>query len=746
MALTSTQQISKLFKKLLNKSETTTGRTFFEEPFNTYNYVPITSIWLDYNLIPATAPGASVGVVQYITGLTLTAVAGAPNSFYDTTNTLEDIIPFNFGDGTSYNYLIKDSTETQIVFGQGDWLLDTESGILTFYGTIPPNMPPKISFYKYVGARTVSTLNITANSVDDYTSTYPLNAYSKNISFIVTFLSGNTSTNVTFDINGLGAYDIKKYDDGTESYVNLSVGDIKSNKIYFLTFDGSQFIIIGFGGGGSGTNGTSGSSGISGIDGTSGSSGIDGTSGSSGIDGTSGSSGIDGTSGSSGIDGTSGSSGSSGIGTDGTSGSSGIDGTSGSSGSSGIGTNGTSGSSGISGTDGTSGSSGISGTDGTSGSSGISGTDGTSGSSGISGTDGTSGSSGSSGINGIDGGMYFAPNTGLMYYPGTSSGETIYNTLLDPTLTVPATVGGIVIGTTVASLTGKTLVGIIDDLLFPTQLPTYTIPTLGLNNISNTYEAGRVLTFSLTISGIKNDAAAFTNLSITRSYNGGGATTLGSTASPTVTSATNIGNQYGYADPNNPNYNYAYSYSDSSVTIPSPASTSASSIVYNGTSSYGAGLAKKNNKGVDDSRTPAVRSTGAPQLGSSSLAPSNQTISGWFPYFYGISASSLTPAQVVTIIQSGSGFSKVVATGSGTLSMVFNATGQWPWFAIYSPFTTKTTWFENALNQGSIGGATDLFSAPTTSSVNSFDGYWSGINFKIYVAQKVTTIGTCQIS
>ena len=324
----------------------------------------------------------------------------------------------------------------------------------------------------------------------------------------------------------------------------------------------------------------------------------------------------------------------------------------------------------------------------------------------------------------------------------SDSASTIYNSLLDPTLTVPTSVGGISSGTTVASLTGKTLVGIIDDLLFPTVLPTYTIPTITLSSsVTGSFEVGVTVNPILTLDGTKNDASGYTLLNILKN-----AVALSSTTTPTITSATNIANQFGYSDPNNPNYKYTFVYTDSGLVIPATVNTSASSTIYSSNGSYLSGLVKKNNKGVDDSRTYAVRSTTAPQSGSTGFAASTITLSGWYPYFYGKTAISASASDIVTIIQSGAGFTKVVATGAGTLTMAFNATGEWPWFAIFNPFTTKVTWYENALNNGSIGGATDLFSAPTTLSVNSPSGYWSGINFKIYVAQKVTTLGSCQIS
>jgi hypothetical protein len=63
--------------------------------------------------------------------------------------------------------------------------------------------------------------------------------------------------------------------------------------------------------------------------------------------------------------------------------------------------------------------------------------------------------------------------------------STTYNTTLESSLATPATVGGIVAGTTVAELTGKTFVEFVDTLLFPIVLPTYTIPTISLSGAAS---------------------------------------------------------------------------------------------------------------------------------------------------------------------------------------------------------------------------------------------------------------------
>ena len=155
MALTTDQKASKLFKKLQGTSETTTLKQFFEEAYlGRVSVFHTEQIWNQSELIPITAPvlvDAQIdGVIQYFENKVLTAVPGLTNSFFHAD--LKDTIPFNFSDG-SYNYTVTDSTGTLIPFGMGDWLVDTEAGVLTFYSSVPANMPPRISFYKYVGTK-----------------------------------------------------------------------------------------------------------------------------------------------------------------------------------------------------------------------------------------------------------------------------------------------------------------------------------------------------------------------------------------------------------------------------------------------------------------------------------------------------------------------------------------------------------------------------------------------------------------
>jgi hypothetical protein len=304
--------------------------------------------------------------------------------------------------------------------------------------------------------------------------------------------------------------------------------------------------------------------------------------------------------------------------------------------------------------------------------------------------------------------------------------------------TVVSTVVGGAAAAPASTWKTKTIVQALDTILFPDQAPTYTIPVISLiNSTSGLKEVGSSVSQGLTASFTKNDSGICTSLTLYR-----GASSLATVSNPTGTTASDIPAQFGYSDPNNPNFTYTLNITDT-LTV----AYGANSATWSGKAAYNAGVAKNNNKGVLDGRSAAVLSVNAPQAANSNFNTNTVAIEGAYPYFYGCSSSQQSAAQVVDLIQGGAG-TKVLASGSGSgsLSMNFSASGQWIWFAIYDSIAAKTTWYETALNNGTIGGATDLIAAPTTLALNSPTSLWSGVNYKIYVAQKVTTIGTATIA
>jgi hypothetical protein len=331
-------------------------------------------------------------------------------------------------------------------------------------------------------------------------------------------------------------------------------------------------------------------------------------------------------------------------------------------------------------------------------------------------------------------------NTGLGISANTLF--TTYNTLLDPNLTMPVSVGGIPVGTSVNDISGKTFVTLFNDLLFPTVLPTYTIPTITLQGVSNvTNEVGRTITPSLTAIGVKNDAGPFTQLRILRN-----STPIGTYTSLTITSAPDIPSQFNYVNPNNPNFTYTSPVLNESFVLPAPTGSNTSAqTIYKSDGNYNSGLPKKNNKGNDDTRTPLIRSSNAPQSFANNFESIAYTYTSIYPYFWGVSLTEPSSNDVVNQIELGNA-TKVVSSANGTVTIPFNVvTPNYLWVAIFSGYPEKTKWFVDALNQGNIGGLSNLFGNPITESIDSPDSYWTGINFKIYITNYQTTNNSIEL-
>jgi hypothetical protein len=322
-------------------------------------------------------------------------------------------------------------------------------------------------------------------------------------------------------------------------------------------------------------------------------------------------------------------------------------------------------------------------------------------------------------------------------YKAEISQVLAYNTFLDSTLEMPIAVGGIPAGTTVSDISGDTFITLFNNLLFPTVQPTYTIPTISIGGVSNsTAEVGSTISLSLTATGVKNDGGSYTQLELLR--NG---SSIFTDTTLTSSSATDIPNQFGYADPNNPNLSYTISptpYSEV-FTLPAPSNPNAfTTTTYNSRGNYNAGLPKQDNKGSLDVRTPLVRSVNAPQAASTNYNSTTFTYTNIYPYFWGVSSTQPTTSGIATLISSGAA-NKVLSSAASTITISFNASSEYLWFATFSNYPAKTIWFVDALNSGGIGGPSNLFQSPVTTSISSPDGYWSGINFGIYISNYQTT-------
>jgi hypothetical protein len=320
------------------------------------------------------------------------------------------------------------------------------------------------------------------------------------------------------------------------------------------------------------------------------------------------------------------------------------------------------------------------------------------------------------------------PNVGLTLTAQNLS--TQYNTLVtDTEQSVP--VGGA--PAEAASVwKSRNLVQVLDAILFPILQPTYTIPTISLSfSQSGFKEIGSGISQALTVTGVKNDAGVFEILTLKK--NG---TTISSVSNPSGVPHPNIPNQFGFINPNNPNFSYSHSHTD-------PITVTAGPTAWNGTGGFAFGLAKKTNKDTTDSRPAALLSTNAPQS-SGSLTSSSVSINGIYPYFWGKSASAPTAASIATSIVAGT-TTKVLSPASGAIEATFNAASEYVWFAHPAADATKTKWFNTPLNQGMIGPGNFILS-PIAQAVNSPEGYWSAVSYKIYISDYATnTIGSIQL-
>lgn len=323
--------------------------------------------------------------------------------------------------------------------------------------------------------------------------------------------------------------------------------------------------------------------------------------------------------------------------------------------------------------------------------------------------------------------------------------STLYNTSISDSVESVAVGGASALPA--STWKDKTLVEVLDTILFPDLNPTYIVPTISLSNtVSGVKEVGSLVTQQISVVGTENDAGAFTKITILK---GGSALATADSAALTTGSASALSSQYGYANPNNPNLTYTFINTESGLAVEKGATT------WSSTGDYSAGVAKKNNKGVDDARSAAVRSTNAPQAASTGFASTSATVTGIYPYFWGTSSTQLTAAEVATAIAAGTENkgeqSGTLLASNGTVTVTFAATNKYVWVAIpndtvngYNATTSKTKWYNTALNNGDIGTG-EFILAPVTVNVNSPDSYWSGISYKIYISgYATTTSGTIQ--
>lgn len=169
--------------------------------------------------------------------------------------------------------------------------------------------------------------------------------------------------------------------------------------------------------------------------------------------------------------------------------------------------------------------------------------------------------------------IVFIKDVGKIWTHGKLYNEDQYVSQIDDALPMPNSVGGISAGTTAGELKTKTYSQLLDDLLFPSVNPTHTNPSVSgfaLSNTTTPVEIG---------SNVVGITAATLNRGKWSEYNDNAPYT--GTASSTVYEITINGTKY------------------TSITNLPATYTTTGNQTYKVTINYNAGVAPKNNKGVE---------------------------------------------------------------------------------------------------------------------------------------------------
>ena len=304
------------------------------------------------------------------------------------------------------------------------------------------------------------------------------------------------------------------------------------------------------------------------------------------------------------------------------------------------------------------------------------------------------------------------PTTGQKVYFNTSSGKVWFNAggnwsggyslinTITTDVTSTTTVGAINAGDIIPA--GTTIQELTELLLNKTFYPTFVNPTFGLTNNAGLREVGSSFSVTLTFNFNRGQILGkldngIWNPTMLQDYRAGIATSY-------LLNGVSGSN-------NSASFNVTTILGTNTLT---------------GSVTYGIGTQPKDSKNNNfESPFPA----GTSPIQSTSFE-------GIYPYFYYKSTSPITPAIMQSAIANGQA-TKVLASSTGTITIPFEANGEYIAVAYPATSTTKTIWYVNALDNGVIPGG--LLGGVNTLPCNSPTNLWSNVNFKIHVSAGLIT-------
>ena len=223
---------------IIKKSDNTTISTNGKIPGSTVNNI-------DYSLI---TKYVRIPLIQLVSGRNDAWVAPTTTTneipAVETNNLLKDTIPFTFGNGT-YSVILEKKTisgDTYVVIPLEihEWFLDTDVGVLTFFGSTfseafgPSNIYeqfPYVTFFRYEGSKGITNFSeiitfkdiIVTGNLSLQGTTSQLNIESTTINMGENFLKLANGNNARGSDTDLGFYG---------EYINIDGNDSSNNKYY----------------------------------------------------------------------------------------------------------------------------------------------------------------------------------------------------------------------------------------------------------------------------------------------------------------------------------------------------------------------------------------------------------------------------------------------------------------------------------------------------------------------------------
>lgn len=249
------------------------------------------------------------------------------------------------------------------------------------------------------------------------------------------------------------------------------------------------------------------------------------------------------------------------------------------------------------------------------------------------------------------------------------------------------------------------------------QLPSYEPPVIDIDPLYSFLEVGSSTQNEITVGYSKNDAGAPLSIALLKDD------TLFQTFYEFVADPIeDIPSQFGFDNPNNPNFKYEVSFNDS-------AEVTLGETKYTSTVEHLRGDPKSNSSHGLDARSFDRKSPNAPQDASSNFESDDVFVAGVYPYYYGTSSIPVTGQSIQSLISnSDPSLNLVLGDNSADVTLNYESNAEYLWFAHANVYDQKKKWVTSS-SEGDIeeGGFIEKTGEYSFSNSN-----WSNVDYTIY--------------